>query len=190
MIFRYYAIALVNKEGTVLKMGGTAKVQGLTVVYQIHREGVSAPLSYAPLSEAWTDHMYYFATVSFKRSGRYTLSFITEGENAASIKPLIFPVVVEARTVRCGIPHALDKLYATQYLDAVTRAVLINRREVLNTIEQSYNEIDGVRAALLMVYLALPAGALVQDLAVDGVTAAKVLPFAAVTPSTARSWLE
>jgi hypothetical protein len=178
---RYYAIALVNKEGTVLKMGGTAKVQGLTVVYQIHREGIAAPLSYAPLSEAWSDHMYYFATVSFKRSGRYTLSFITEGENAAAIKPLIYPVVVEARTVRCGIPHALDRLYAAQYLDAIGRAVLVGRREVIASIEQTYNEVDAVRAALLMVYLSLPSGALVQDLAVDNATAAKGNSFALIT---------
>jgi hypothetical protein len=43
----------------------------LSVVYQIHREGVAAPLTYAPLAEAWSDHMYYFATVLFKKSGRY-----------------------------------------------------------------------------------------------------------------------
>lgn len=179
--FRYYAIALVNKEGTVLKMGGTAKVQGLTVVYQIHREGIAAPLSYAPLSEAWSDHMYYFATVSFKRSGRYTISFITEGENAAAIKPLIYPVVVEARTVRCGIPHALDRLYAVQFLDATGRAVLIGRREMVATIEQTYSEVDAVRAALLMVYLALPSGALVQDLATDNATLSRGNSFALIT---------
>jgi len=36
--------------------------------------GISAPLSYAPLSEAWTDHMYYFSTVHFKRSGAFCAS--------------------------------------------------------------------------------------------------------------------
>jgi len=36
---RYFAIALLNKEGSVLKMGGTTKLQNLTVVYQIHRDG-------------------------------------------------------------------------------------------------------------------------------------------------------
>lgn len=165
----------------MLKMGGTAKMQGLTVVYQIHREGIAAPLSYAPLTEAWTDHMYYFATVTFKKSGRYTLSFITEGENAASIKPLIYPVVVEARTVRCGIPHALDKMIAAQYLEAVGRQVLLNRREVINSLELVYNEVDGVRAALLMLYLALPAGSLTQDTAVDGAAAARGDTFALIT---------
>lgn len=178
---RYFAIALVNKDGSVLKMGGTAKVQGLTVVYQIHREGIAAPLSYAPLTEAWTDHMYYFATVTFKKSGRYTLSFITEGENAASIKPLIYPVVVEARTVRCGIPHALDKMIGAQYLEAVGRQILLNRREVINSLELVYNEIDGVRAALLMLYLALPAGALTQDASIDGAAAARGDTFALIT---------
>lgn len=38
---RYFAIALLNKEGSVLKMGGTTKLQNLTVVYQIHRDGKS-----------------------------------------------------------------------------------------------------------------------------------------------------
>ena len=42
------------------------------------REGLSPPLAYTPLSEAWGDHLYYFSTLSFKRSGNYTVSFLLE----------------------------------------------------------------------------------------------------------------
>lgn len=69
---RFLAIALLNKDGAVVKMSSTSRIQGLTVVYQVHREGVSSPISYVPLSEAWTDHLYYFGSIVFKKAGRYT----------------------------------------------------------------------------------------------------------------------
>jgi hypothetical protein len=43
-----------------------------------HREGLAPPLAYTPLSEAWSDHLFYFSTLSFKRSGNYTVSFLVE----------------------------------------------------------------------------------------------------------------
>ena len=43
-----------------------------------HREGLSPPLAYTPLSESWSDHLFYFSTLSFKRSGNYTVSFLLE----------------------------------------------------------------------------------------------------------------
>ena len=42
------------------------------------REGLSPPLAYTPLSESWSDNLYYFSTLSFKRSGNYTVSFLLE----------------------------------------------------------------------------------------------------------------
>ena len=42
------------------------------------REGLSPPLAYTPLSEAWSDHLFYFSTLSFKKSGNYTVSFLLE----------------------------------------------------------------------------------------------------------------
>jgi hypothetical protein len=42
------------------------------------REGLSPPLAYTPLSEAWSDNLFYFSTLSFKRSGNYTVSFLLE----------------------------------------------------------------------------------------------------------------
>jgi len=107
--------------------------------------------------------MYYFSTVQFKRSGKYTLSFIVEGDNAGSIKPLIFPVTVTSSSVRCGIPHAIDRLEGVSYIDSASRHVVVGRKEIVNSIEAVYSEIDAVRAALLIVYLALPAGALSSD---------------------------
>jgi len=71
-VIRFLAIALLNKDGAVVKMSSTSRIQGLTVVYQVHREGVSSPISYVPLSEAWTDHLYYFGSIVFKKAGRYT----------------------------------------------------------------------------------------------------------------------
>jgi hypothetical protein len=65
--------------------------------------------------------------------------------------------------VRCGIPHALDRLESVEYLDAVSRHVVANRREIIASIEQVYTEADAVRASLLLLYLALPMGALSSD---------------------------
>ena len=51
----------------------------------LHREGLSPPLAYTPLSEAWSDHLFYFSTLTFKRSGNYTVSFLVEvGFNSES----------------------------------------------------------------------------------------------------------
>ena len=62
----------------------TSKILFLTIALLSHlnwlspREGLSPPLAYTPLSESWTDHLYYFSTLSFKRSGNYTISFLLE----------------------------------------------------------------------------------------------------------------
>ena len=165
---RYFAVGLVNAAGKTIK---ASLKMGLTVVYQIHREGISAPLQHVPLKECWTDNLYYFSTIKFKKSGRYTISFIVERANATAssgtIKPLIFPVVVQAERIRCGIADALDKLVAFKYVDqsySSGRAVLTGRLELLAVINQlrsaEMSEFDAVKCALLMLYAALPAGAL------------------------------
>ena len=144
---------------------------GLTVVYQIHREGISTPLQHVPLRESWSDNMYYFSTIKFKKSGRYTISFIVERANGAgltgTIKPLIYPVVVQAERIRCGVADALDKLNAVKYVDqnvATGRAVLTGRLEILAAINQlrseEMSEVSAVKCALLMLYAALPVGSL------------------------------
>ena len=96
-------------------------------------------------------------------SGKYTISFIVEGDNAGLIKPLIFPIVVTSSSVRCGIPHAIDKLEGVSYLDSLNRHALVGRREILSSIEQVHSELEAVRALLLILYLALPSGALSGD---------------------------
>jgi hypothetical protein len=62
-----------------------------------YREGLATPLAYTPLSEAWSDHLFYFSTLSFKRSGNYTVSFLVEGKDVGGVKPLVFPVTVVSK---------------------------------------------------------------------------------------------
>jgi hypothetical protein len=138
----------------------------LTVTYQIHREGQAAPLAFTPLSEQWSDNIYYFSTITFKRSGTYTISFIVEGADFASkIEPLIFPVCVRALYTLRGPKHALDQLNATKFLQSSGRQVVYRRKE-LNTLATKYedavieNEFAATKTALFTFYAALPLGAL------------------------------
>ena len=168
IVSRYFAVAIVNAAGKTVKV---MPKMGLTIVYQIHREGISTPLQHVPLRESWSDNIYYFSTIKFKKSGRYTISFLVERANGAgftgTIKPLIYPVVVQAERIRCGVADALDKLNASKYVDqnvSTGRAVQTERLEALAVINQlrsdEMSEVDAVKCALLMVYAALPAGAL------------------------------
>lgn len=160
-IIRYYGIALMNAGGGMIRANSRTQ---LTIIYQVHREGIAAPLTYAPLSEPWTDHMYYFSTVNFRHSGRYTISFIAEGANAGSIPPLVFPVEVFAQHVRCGMTDALNKLAALSHVEAVGRQVLLNRRELMSVVSApATSAVGAVRKALLSLYAALPSGALLTD---------------------------
>lgn len=97
-VLRYFAIALVNK----LEKRVRVPKHSVTIVYQIHLAGSDKPLAYTPLDEAWSDNIFYFATLVFKRSGHYTISFIAQGQNVSAVKPLVFNIIVSARIVKCG----------------------------------------------------------------------------------------
>ena len=54
---------------------------------RVARDGNKEPLAFTPLSEPWNDNIYYFAVLNYKRSGRYTVSFVAEGPNLGMIEP-------------------------------------------------------------------------------------------------------
>jgi hypothetical protein len=158
---KYFAVGMVNSSGGLVKTANLPQYGNYTIVYQIHREGYSQPVATASLSEPWTDHMYYFCTLLFKKSGNYTVSFLVEGTNkAGSIRPLVFPVAVHASSVRCGLPDALHRLQASQYIDNAQRQIVLHRRELLVLTQRPLTDFAAVKAALVSLYLALPLGAL------------------------------
>lgn len=177
---KYFAIALVyaSSQKRFRPAKGT-----MTVTYQIHVEGKVNPLAYTPLSETWTDSIYYFASLSFKRSGNYTVSFLAEGENTAGIEPLIFPVKVHAKSILYGPVAAVRQLNASRYLEAGGRQITLYRRELLRAAEALSNELDAVKSILLMFYAALPFGSLTV---VESVTDARTDMVAAFAGS--ESW--
>lgn len=152
----YYAIAVKDAEGRGLHLpkGST------TITYQVHREGISQPLMITPLDSPWSDGLYYFSTISFKRSGNYTLSFIAEGVHASALKPLVFPVNVTAKKINFGISSALQGLLAKQFINERDREVPWNKRLYFELIEDVRSELDAVKSALLSMYYALPRGCL------------------------------
>ena len=66
------------------------------------REGLSPPLAYTPLSEAWSDHLFYFSTLSFKKSGNYTVSFLLEVNLFVPYSMLRFVVCTTLHSVVCA----------------------------------------------------------------------------------------
>lgn len=126
---RFHAIALINKAGKKIKITAENTV---TVVYQIQLAGSDNVLAYTPLKEAWSDSVYYFSTLSFKRSGHYTISFFVEG--AAGIGPLVYSVLVEAKHVLCGVDAALEKLVAVRYLDHGNRQFEYRKKDILKCL--------------------------------------------------------
>ncbi len=152
----YHAVAVKDSEGRTLHLpkGST------TITYQIHKEGVSQPLMITPLDAPWSDGLYYFSTVSFKRSGNYTLSFIAEGSNASALKPLVFPVSVTAKKINFGISSALQGLLAKQYMNERDREIPWNKRLYQALIDDVRSELEAVKSAMLSVYYALPRGCL------------------------------
>jgi hypothetical protein len=161
----------------LIKISNIKNAENYTVVYQIHKDGISTPLSYAQLTEAWTDNYYYFSTINFKKSGKYTISFLVEGNtNAGSIKPLIFPVYVEAKSIKCGLSDALDRLIANSYLDLTNRQIINNRRDLLQFIRLSTSYPDDMnillacKVLLIKLFLALPQGSLSAEIALHYLT--------------------
>lgn len=135
--------------------------QQYSIVYQIHRDGITSPISYAQLKEPWSDHLYYFSTIQFKKSGKFTVSFLVEG--AGNIKPLIYPVQVFAQSIRCGIPDALDRLVANDYFESPNRQVYAQRRELIQYLDSPSDELSALKAVLIRIFLALPFGSLTSE---------------------------
>ena len=159
---RYFAIGFVNCHGKRVRVPKDSQ----SIVYQIHLSGQDSPLSYTPNTEPWgAENIWYFASLSFKRSGQYTISFIAEGANAADIKPLVFRVTVEAQVVFSGPKDAINKLAANQYLRAENRLFWSARQRnpVMSFIGTDYSELASVKNALFLIYLALPYGSLMID---------------------------
>ncbi len=88
------------------------------------------------------------------------MSFILEGSNAAGVKPLVFPVTVEAKYVRCGPSAAIEKLVANSFVQANNRQITDKRRELFISFSTGMSEIGIVKIALFTVYAALPMGSL------------------------------
>eukprot|EP01041_Mallomonas_annulata_P004666 gene4666-9256_t len=153
---KYYAVALIDKYERKVRV---AK-DDVTITLQIHREGQT--IAYTPLNEPWSDGLFYFCTVNFKRSGSYNISFIVEGSSPGiSVKPLVFPITVQAKKLLCGTIGALDRLRASSYVTDNDRQILVKRRELMQVIQnESVNEIMALRQVLVSIYLALPAGSL------------------------------
>jgi len=144
----------------------------ITVSFQIMRDGVPSAIGYTPNAEPWSDGVFYFRTAAFQRSGHYTLSFFVEGLNTALVKPLIYEVTVQSRTVLCGPQCALDRLNAQGFVKSEGRRVSLPHRQSLEKLRALVNtDLDAVRAALITVYLALPLGCLnISDNEEEGLT--------------------
>jgi hypothetical protein len=172
---KYYAIALLDREQKIIKPEKNKQDQrAVTVVFQIQKEGVGHTLAYTPLSEPWSDGIYYFSTLTFKRSGRYTISFLVEGFQWSHIQPLVYVVNVTAENIISGPSSALSRLRAQEYLNHLDRHITRKRKELLQFLsltEQQQqqrrkksddDEFAAVKSCLVMVYLALPFGSLVM----------------------------
>lgn len=147
------------------------KDSNVVVTYQIKRDGDIDSLAYTPLSEQWTDNIYYFATANFKKSGNYTISFIAESsEFTNKIEPLSFRIKVESENIIHGLYHSLITLRAFNFMESPSRQILDQRRLLLDrvlsfkeTSGEYLNEFEAAKIALLAVYAALPLGALLWN---------------------------
>lgn len=129
----------------------------------MHREGMSQPLAHTPLNGPWGDDgIFYFACLSFKRSGHYIVTFLVEGPGYADIKPLVYHIRVEARHLLQGAPNAWNRLNARNFAQSHERQVVWNRRELNSVMYDLHDELSSVRSVLLTIYAALPNGALVM----------------------------
>jgi hypothetical protein len=164
---KYFAITMNNAGGQLVKARNWKGDQARSVVYTVRREGVLAQtLLEAELNVAWDDHIFYFSALSFHKSGVYTITFHVKNiPNSPVIKPLVYKVVVETRSYRCGWNAALEQLNAKKHIFDDHRLIVHGRRELLSLTTQSMtnNAFAAVRSALVSVYLALPNGALSGD---------------------------
>lgn len=134
----------------------------MSVSCLVHINGRHAPISKTDLKEAWSDGVYYFSSISFRKSGNYEISFVADG-GSSQVKPLVFSVSVEAKIVKCGLVSAFDTLIANEYVQSTNRAIIARRKELLNFSAYHSSELGFVKAVLLTVYAALPSGSLLLD---------------------------
>ena len=132
----------------------------LTVTYQIHLDGRATPLTYTPLDECWSDNIYYFASLNFRRSGNYTVSFLAEGVAAKDIKPLLYPVIVRAKSIIYGGLAATRQLIAMSYLNTRGRQITYQRDDLFDYSYTYDNELNSLKAVFFTIYTALPFGSL------------------------------
>jgi hypothetical protein len=167
---KYFAIGLTNALGKRVR----AVKGALTVIYQVHREGKEAALVYTALTEPWADNIYYFSSLNFKRSGKYTISFTVEGDKADGVKPLVFPVIVEAGQVVSGLSAAIYNLNALQFINIRNRQSFAAfgwlNKWTQSYFDNQYSERESLRRALMLVYTALPVGSLHTDETQDNIT--------------------
>ncbi len=112
------------------------------------------------MSEPWSDGVFYFSSLTFRKAGSYTVSFLAEGVNAANIKSLVYNVQVRAKTVICGAVAAIRQLNALRYLESSDRQITLARRSLIESTEKTDTEIDAVKSCILILYAALPMGSL------------------------------
>ena len=156
LMYRYFAVALINNLNRRAKVAkGT-----LTVTYQIHLDGRATPLTYTPLDECWSDNIYYFASLNFRRSGNYTVSFLAEGVAAKDIKPLIYPVIVRAKSIIYGGLAATRQLIAMSYLNTRGRQITYQRDDLFDYSYTYNNDLNSLKAVFFTIYTALPFGSL------------------------------
>ncbi len=162
---KYYAVTLLNGNGALVKMKNAKGNDKRAVIYQVRRDGYpSYALLEAELADAWDDHVFYFSSLIFKKSGTYTISFIVQNSpNCTPIKPLVFKVVVRAKSFLCGVNAAVTQLRANSFIQAEHRQVYQGRRELMQLAKSVNDEFSAVKASLILVYLALPNGALASD---------------------------
>lgn len=137
--------------------------KGTVCTYQVHREGMAQPLAYTPLNEPWGDDgIFYFAALSFRRAGHYVVTFLVEGPGLNHIKPLVYHINVEAKSILQGPLNAWNRLNARNFTHANERLINWGRRELNAALYDLTNELTSVRSLLLTIYAALPNGSLVM----------------------------
>jgi len=134
----------------------------VTITYMVQREGMPGPIGLVSLSDPWSDGLFYFKAPQFLRSGKYTVSFFVEGLQGAKIPPLVFPITVHSRAMRCGPSNAVERLTSLEWLHSEGRRVLpLSRRAYVERAMGTFNsDLDAVKAALLTLFSALPQGCL------------------------------
>jgi len=154
----YYAAAIVDKEENVVH------VRKAQLVFEIY-QGVEL-VNTEICTKAWTDGVYYFNEVNFRRSGLFKLKFSlrpgTPPGQSLTIKPDVYEVKVTPSYAKTGAAAAVNRLCACDFLNSRNRALQITQQVDLE-LETDVDEVSALRMGLLAVACALPKGALVVD---------------------------